>query len=308
MSGTKQPKPGEYWCHKNSTDIAYFIGFTFDNEMVWQCCRDSVEVGNIDWSGWYHEPLCTGFDWIEQTEPVSVTVTPGNCDPDTFRVDYVDPHVLPEEPAWLSRLANATGTHSMSDFSAHTIARYVRMLREAAWPIIRELESVGDDTNWVDGDETDRVYPWYEIEPLKHAVLSVDSPVPDAKPQQSTVTPGNCDPSTFKVDYSPIPPDPGEGYRLINPAVDVPQEGDEYYAVRLKTWRSPIGATIDFATGFHYRRRDEPQPYPKVIRLFVPLRAISEPESDWPVRCSLTGVKDVASWIEIGSFEVKETL
>ena len=86
-----------------------------------------------------------------------------------------DPHGLPTEPAWLSRLANARGTHSMSDSSAHVIARYVRHLREAAWPIIRELEQAGDDTSWCDGDETDRVYPWYEIEPLKKAVLGVDS-------------------------------------------------------------------------------------------------------------------------------------
>lgn len=83
----------------------------------------------------------------------------------------LDPHTLPEEPAWLSRLAKAKGTHSMSDFAANEIARYVRVLREAAWPIVRSLESVGDDTNWVQGDETDRVYPWYEIEPLKKAVL-----------------------------------------------------------------------------------------------------------------------------------------
>ena len=41
------------------------------------------------------------------------------------------------------------------------------------------------------------------------------------------------------------------------------------------------------------------EPQPKQIKIFIPLRALSEPESDWPVRCSLTGIKDVASWIEI---------
>ena len=89
-------------------------------------------------------------------------------------VERIDPHTLPQEPAWLSRLGDASGTHSMSDFSAHVIARYVRRLREAAWPIIHELEQAGDDTNWADGDETDRVYPWYEIQPLKNAVLGID--------------------------------------------------------------------------------------------------------------------------------------
>lgn len=82
-----------------------------------------------------------------------------------------DPHGLPTEPVWLTRLATASGTYHMSDFEASMIARYVRQLREAAWPIVRALEDVGDQTNWAIGDETDRCYLWYEIEPLKHAVL-----------------------------------------------------------------------------------------------------------------------------------------
>jgi hypothetical protein len=82
-----------------------------------------------------------------------------------------DPHPLPREPAWLTRLAEARGTYQMSDFEANMIARYVRALREAAWPIVRALEDAGDQSNWVIGDGIDRVYPWYEIEPLKHAVL-----------------------------------------------------------------------------------------------------------------------------------------
>ena len=87
-----------------------------------------------------------------------------------------DPHGLPREPAWLTRLAKAKGTYSMSDFEANLIARYVRALREAAWPIVRALEQTGDETNWAIGDETDRCYPWYEIEPLKHAVLGTRLP------------------------------------------------------------------------------------------------------------------------------------
>jgi hypothetical protein len=82
-----------------------------------------------------------------------------------------DPNTLPSEPAWLTRLAKAKTTYHMGDFEANMIARYVRGLREAAWPIVRALEQAGDEANWAIGDETDRVYPWYEIEPLKHAVL-----------------------------------------------------------------------------------------------------------------------------------------
>lgn len=88
-----------------------------------------------------------------------------------------DPHTLPQEPAWLTRLANAQGTHSISDFVAHEIAKYVRQLREASWPIIRDLECVGDNTDWRDKDQTDRVYSWFEIEPLKAAVLGNKRPV-----------------------------------------------------------------------------------------------------------------------------------
>ena len=82
-----------------------------------------------------------------------------------------DPRPLPQEPAWLTRLANAQGTHSISDFAAHEVAQYVRQLREASWPIIQDLECVGDNTDWRDKDNTDRVYSWFEIEPLKAAVL-----------------------------------------------------------------------------------------------------------------------------------------
>ncbi len=45
-------------------------------------------------------------------------------------------------------------------------AEVIKQFQEAATPIVRELESAGEDTDWKDGPETDRVYPWYEIEPL----------------------------------------------------------------------------------------------------------------------------------------------
>jgi hypothetical protein len=43
-------------------------------------------------------------------------------------------------------------------------------MRAAILPVVHELERVGDFTDWRDGDETDRVYPWYEIKPLKAAL------------------------------------------------------------------------------------------------------------------------------------------
>lgn len=38
--------------------------------------------------------------------------------------------------------------------------------RVASRQVVQELEEVGDNTDWRDGPETDRIYPWYEIEPL----------------------------------------------------------------------------------------------------------------------------------------------
>lgn len=91
--------------------------------------------------------------------------------PDQWLGNY-ESLVKAADPAWLCRLEDAKGTHSMSDFVAHEIAKYVRNLQAAAARIIAPLENIGDSTTWGDGDETDRVYPWYEIQPLKDALLS----------------------------------------------------------------------------------------------------------------------------------------
>lgn len=122
-----------------------------------QACTNDNSPGQH--GSWYGSP------------PLDMPPTPPPFKPEP--TPPADPHGLPTEPAWLARLAEARGTwtYQMSSFEANTIARYVRQLREAAWPIVRALEDVGDQTNWSIGDETDRVYPWYEIEPLKHAVL-----------------------------------------------------------------------------------------------------------------------------------------
>lgn len=42
----------------------------------------------------------------------------------------------------------------------------LRQIADACRPIVDALEQVGIETNWAGGDETDRVYPWYEIKPL----------------------------------------------------------------------------------------------------------------------------------------------
>jgi hypothetical protein len=84
-----------------------------------------------------------------------------------------DPHGLPVGPEWLEQLRRVKKVAAIGEGMADEIVDYVDALRAAAWPIVRALEDVGDQSNWAIGDETDRVYPWYEIEPLKRAVLGV---------------------------------------------------------------------------------------------------------------------------------------
>lgn len=51
--------------------------------------------------------------------------------------------------------------------------------------MVAMLKQVGDQTNWADGDETDRVFAWHEIEPLANALEAFgdeprnDQPVSD---------------------------------------------------------------------------------------------------------------------------------
>jgi len=59
------------------------------------------------------------------------------------------------------------------------------------------------------------------------------------------------------------PPDPGEGWRLIDVNKDVPQAGDEMWALGKWEVRSP---NLAFGKIFTYRRRiEQPKPEPKYI-------------------------------------------
>lgn len=49
-------------------------------------------------------------------------------------------------------------------------------LRAVAWGIVTKLRNVGVQTEWRDGDQTDRVFAWYEIEPLEKALLASGEP------------------------------------------------------------------------------------------------------------------------------------
>lgn len=57
-------------------------------------------------------------------------------------------------------------------------------------------------------------------------------------------------------------PDPGEGWRLIDPEKESPEEGDELFAHGY--WKTRRTKTDPFAKTFYYRRRIEPpKPQPR---------------------------------------------
>lgn len=50
------------------------------------------------------------------------------------------------------------------------LLRQCQALQAAAQAVVAPLEAVGDELAWAEGDETDRVYAWYEIKPLRDAL------------------------------------------------------------------------------------------------------------------------------------------
>jgi hypothetical protein len=79
---------------------------------------------------------------------------------------------LPDEPEWLVQFTEAKSSDALlvGGEKALEIAKYVRGIRNEAWKIVKTLRDVGDDQNWQMGDETDRVFGWYELMPLLKAL------------------------------------------------------------------------------------------------------------------------------------------
>lgn len=59
--------------------------------------------------------------------------------------------------------------------NAHLIAAAPELLT-AAQALAALLEAVGRDTHWTAGDETDRVFAWYEFEALRAAIAKAVQP------------------------------------------------------------------------------------------------------------------------------------
>ena len=67
-------------------------------------------------------------------------------------------------------------------------------------------------------------------------------------------------PDCDSFDWQPPKPDPGEGWRLIDKAVDVPQDGDEIWHTEGCEWqpRLRVFRETSFSKSATYRRRIEP--------------------------------------------------
>jgi hypothetical protein len=76
-------------------------------------------------------------------------------------------------------------------------------------------------------------------------------------------------PDCDSFDWVPSQPDPGEGWRLIDKAVDVPQEGDEFWDREHCEWMPRPRAYRDSPfseISIFYRRRIEPRTRTVVLR------------------------------------------
>ena len=81
MKGTetmnKKPEVGQWWVNVvgdpprvHKTGIVLFVGRDSKKRLLWEDCQGHIETDyGIDWSGWHHEPACTGWDWVPEVKP-----------------------------------------------------------------------------------------------------------------------------------------------------------------------------------------------------------------------------------------------
>jgi hypothetical protein len=75
MSKDKKPQAGEWWFYNGGGIKVYIVGTASDGSCVYESKTGEPE-GNDDWSGWHHEPRCTGWDWQPEPEPEWFDLTP----------------------------------------------------------------------------------------------------------------------------------------------------------------------------------------------------------------------------------------
>ena len=76
---------------------------------------------------------------------------------------------------------------------AEPLLERITKLKAAAKTIVEELETVGNQTDWRDGDETDRVYAWHEMKPLRDAIEFASDKTPSTeKKSEPEAPPTKC--------------------------------------------------------------------------------------------------------------------
>ena len=71
---SEKPEVGQWWVNVfgdpprvHKTGIVLFVGRDSKKRLLWEDCQGHIETDyGIDWSGWHHEPACTGWDWVPE--------------------------------------------------------------------------------------------------------------------------------------------------------------------------------------------------------------------------------------------------
>ena len=72
----KKPQVGQWWVNVvgdpprvHKTGIVLFVGRDSKKRLLWEDCQGHIETDyGIDWSGWHHEPACSGWDWVPEVK------------------------------------------------------------------------------------------------------------------------------------------------------------------------------------------------------------------------------------------------
>lgn len=94
-----RPEPGQWWLQTDKQDRSdakyfrvFFCGKDSKNRLIFEDADGNTEVDHgVDWTGWHHEPACTGWDWVPEVFPQWYSYKNGpfesNNDPYLVRVD-----------------------------------------------------------------------------------------------------------------------------------------------------------------------------------------------------------------------------
>lgn len=343
----KKPQAGEWW--SDSGEIVFIIGRNSAGNITYE--RDGLIEEMADESDlitWHHEPRCTSFGWIEPAAEVwpkwyILDETQGTCErpwaiertseDEAVRHGY-DEHwnKTAESCAWHSKAVmwlEVTESEALArlqppvqtcpDCNQPLTPGHADVCPEA-WVVQDRVpvrhESTIDECRWSSWpNENDWISNNPYTEGWMHGRIQerdnkiIAPAVLSVRTRRKNLPPL---PAESRPDEVPATPDPGEWWRLIDKAVDVPQEGDQVNCcidIEHPCWvnRAQTGS-FDMSPVLHYRRRITPvhplgpessEPDTVPIQFMVPRRILDG--EDWPVRAVLAGgqVEDTATWLPV---------